>query len=265
MKPWKPVKATVSFNQDRADIRLSETKLCGIDSPGLFSFTGDGFSLDMILEGKGLDVATSYTCLTNGQVKMTGTLDFSSQLTAQGQMDELVKSLKGPLETTFSNGVIEQDKLMARTLEVLNVTEIVKGRLPDLGSTGLAYTTMTLQGEFQNGKLIIHKYFMDGETLNLIGNGEIRLEEETADAQLLAAPFKTVNTVVKHIPGVNYLLAGSLVTIPVSITGTLADPKVKVMSASAVGSSLYNLAERTIKSPFKLIEKINPWGKKDKK
>jgi len=105
---------------------------------------------------------------------------------------------------------------------------------------------------------------MDGETLDLVGTGTIDLEKENIDAQLLAAPFKTVDTVVKYLPGINYLLGGSLVTIPVSVTGPLDDPQVEILSASAVGSSLYKLAERTITSPFKLIEKIFPWGKNSK-
>jgi len=262
---WEPVEGTVTFDRDRTEIRLAGAKLCGINSPGRFSFSEDEFSLDLNLAGKGLDVATSYTCLTEGRVRATGSLDFSSKVTAEGKMHELVKNLKGPLQLTLSNGVIKQAEWVSRTLEVLNVTEIVKGRLPDLRTQGFAYTTMTLQGEFKNGKLIIHELFMDGETLELVGYGEIDLEDETLEVQLLAAPLKTVDTVVKYIPGVNYLLGGSLVAIPVSITGTLDDPQVEVMSASAVSSSLYNLAKRTIAAPFKLIEQINPWGKRNNK
>ena len=106
---------------------------------------------------------------------------------------------------------------------------------------------------------------MDGETLNLIGKGEIDLVGKTLEIQLLAAPFKTVDTIIQYLPGVNYLLGGSLIAIPISITGTLDDPQVTIMSVSAVGSSLYDLAERTITSPFKLLETINPWGKQSGK
>lgn len=257
---WEPVGGTLSFAGDRAEFRLAGARLCGIDSQGLLSSAGDEFSLDLTLEGRDLDVATSYTCLTEGRSKATGRLDFSSRITAKGKMDELVKAMKGPLRMTLKKGVIERDKLVARILAVLNVTEIVKGRLPNLGATGFAYTTMTLQGEFKNGKLIIDKYFMDGETLDLVGSGEIRLEDRTLEVELLAAPFKTVDTVIKYIPGVNYLLGGSLIAIPISIAGALDDPTVEVMSVSAVGSSLYNLAERTLTSPFKLFETIIPLG-----
>ena len=84
------------------------------------------------------------------------------------------------------------------------------------------------------------------------------MEQKTVNIELLAAPFKTVDTVIKNIPGVNYLLAGSLVAIPVSVKGSLDDPKVRIMSASSVGGSLLRLGERTIKSPLKLIETIIP-------
>ncbi|MDK9706583.1 MAG: AsmA-like C-terminal domain-containing protein [Desulforhopalus sp.] len=262
---WEPVNGTVSFQHDRVDIGINEAKMCGINSLGQFSFAGDEYSLDQTLTGKDLDVATSYACLTEGRVKATGRLDFSSRVTAKGKRAELVKNLKGPLQITLRNGVIEQDKFVARILEVLNVTEIVKGRLPDLSTTGFAYRTMTLQGEFKNGKLQVQKYFMDGETLNLIGKGEIDLAEKTLEIQLLAAPFKTVDTIIKYLPGVNYLLGGSLIAIPISITGTLDDPQVTIMSVSAVGSSLYDLAKRTITSPFKLLETINPWAKQNGK
>jgi AsmA-like C-terminal region/AsmA family len=264
-RTWEPVIATVSFDHDRIDVRVAKAKLCGIDAPGVFSIGGKELSLDMTLDGKGLDVTTSYSCLTKGRVRMTGALDFSSRISAQGKSDELIRKMQGPLEMTFTNGVIKQEKMLARILEVLNVTEIVKGRLPDLGSTGFAYNSITVQGKFQNGKLLIEKLHMDGETLDILGRGEVDIEQETVNIELLAAPFKTVDTVVKNIPGVNYLLAGSLVAIPVSVKGTLGDPKVRVMSASSVGTSLLNLGERTIKAPLKLIESFIPRGQTRKK
>lgn len=258
---WSPVQGIVSITPDSTEIHIIEAGLCGIDSPGTISTTGDKVSLDMSLTGQGLNVADSYTCLTNGEVKMTGKLDFESKIKATGQADRLVKGLQGPLQMTFSNGVIEQDKMIARILEVLNVTEIIKGRLPNLVTNGLAYKTMTIEGRIHDGQLSIDKYYMDGETLGLLGKGEINLLDRTIDMQMLASPFQIVDSIVKHVPGVNYILAGSLVSIPISISGEMADPKVRVLSVSAVSSSLFNLAKRTIDSPFKLLDALNPWSK----
>jgi len=257
---WDPLKATIDFSEDKPRIRVAVANLCGLNSPGVWIIDGKNLSLDVTLEGKALDVKTVSTCLEHEQVVMTGTLDFSGQISGQSRVDELIEVLQGPLEATFSNGTIQQSKILARILEVLNVTEIVKGRLPNLSSEAFAYTIITLQGEFQAGKLLISKIEMDGKTLDALGQGEIDMLQKTVDIELLAAPFKTVDTVVKNIPGVNYLMAGSLVSIPVSIKGSLDDPKVRVLSASSIGSSLLRLGERTIKSPLKLIEKFTPKG-----
>ena len=189
---------------------------------------------------------------------MTGTFDFSSKITSQGQAKELFNNLQGPLEMKFTKGLIEQSKLMARTLEVLNVTEIVKGKLPTLDADGFAYSAIDIQGAFQGEKLIINKIQMDGDALDVIGQGMLDFREETVSAELLASPFKTVDTVVRNIPGINYLMGGSLVAIPVSVKGKQTDPKVRIMSASSVGSSLLSLGERLIKSPLKLIETVTP-------
>jgi hypothetical protein len=147
---------------------------------------------------------------------------------------------------------------MARTLEVLNVTEIVKGKLPNLNVDGFAYSAIDIQGFFQGEKLIINKIQMHGDALDVLGQGMLNFREDTVSAELLASPFKTVDTVVRNIPGINYLMGGSLVAIPISVKGKQTDPKVRIMSASSVGSSLLSLGERVIKSPFKLIETVTP-------
>ena len=262
---WDPVKATIDLSQDKPRLRVAEANLCGINATGVWTTDGKNLALDATLEGKALDVTTVSTCVEHEQVIMTGTLDLSGQVSGRGQVDGLISELQGPLQITFSNGLIKQGKNLARVLEVLNVTEIVKGRLPNLSSTAFAYTTIELQGEFQSGKLLVKKLFMEGETLDVFGQGEIDLVLKTVDVELLAAPFKTVDTVVKNIPGVNSLMAGSLVAIPVSIKGPLDDPKVRVLSASSIGSSLLRLGERTIKSPLKLIETFTPKGDGQKK
>ena len=255
---WDPVKATIGFDDGRINVKISEAALCGIDTSGLLVIAGEDFSLDFTLEGKALDVETSYSCLTEGRVKMTGTLDFSSKITSQGQAKELFNNLQGPLEMKFTKGLIEQSKLMARTLEVLNVTEIVKGKLPNLDVDGFTYSSIDIQGTFQGEKLIINKVQMDGDTLDVLGQGMLDFRKDTVSAELLASPFKTVDTLVKNIPGINYLMGGSLVAIPVSVKGKQTDPKVRIMSASSVGSSLLSLGERVIKSPLKLIETVTP-------
>jgi hypothetical protein len=213
------------------------------------------------MQGKDLDVGTSYSCLTQGRVKMTGTMEISSRIKAKGEMGELIGKLEGPLTMTFREGMIKQNRILSTLLEVLNVTEIVKGRLPNMATTGFEYTIITVEGQFSKGKLILDKLFVDGETLDILGFGEIDLDKGTVNLELLAAPFKTVDSIIKYLPGINYLMGGSLVVIPVSVKGDLANPTVTVMSPSSVSKGLLNLGARVLKLPYKMMESIIKGGK----
>ncbi len=95
----------------------------------------------------------------------------------------------------------------------------------------------------------------------MLGKGTLDFKQMTLDVELLAAPFKTVDSAIKSIPGVNYLMAGNLISIPVGVKGDVADPKVSIMSATDISSSFLDFAERAIKSPLKLIESL-PFYKK---
>lgn len=259
---WSPLAATIEFEHEKLTIKVDRAALCGIDSPGVMILTEKDFVLDVTLQGKNLDVGTSYSCLTQGRVKMTGTMEFSSHIKAKGERGEIIGRLEGPLNMTFRQGVIEQNRLLSTLLEVLNVTEIVKGRLPNMATTGFEYSVITVDGQFRKGKLIVDKLFVNGETLDILGFGAIDLEKETVSLELLAAPFKTVDTIIKYVPGINYLMGDSLVVIPITVNGTLADPKVSVMSPSSVSKRLLNLGARAFNLPSKLMESIITGGKK---
>jgi uncharacterized protein YhdP len=134
-----------------------------------------------------------------------------------------------------------------------------------MATTGFKYSIITVDGQFKNGKLVVDKLLVDGETLEILGFGEIDLEKETVNLELLAAPFKTVDTIIKYLPGVNYLMGDSLVVVPVNVSGPLANPKVSIMSPASVSKGLLNLGSRVLKLPYKLMESIITGGEKDRK
>ncbi len=56
------------------------------------------------------------------------------------------------------------------------------------------------------------------------------------------------------------IVGGTLITVPVKVTGDFNKPKVSYMPASAVGSGLFNLLKNTLKAPVKLVDPIIPGG-----
>ena len=83
----------------------------------------------------------------------------------------------------------------------------------------------------------------------------IRWEE---NLKVLVSPLGTVDAVVRKIPILRYILAGTLVTIPVAVRGDISDPKVTPLEPAAVGEELLGIVERTLKVPARIISPILP-------
>ena len=79
---------------------------------------------------------------------------------------------------------------------------------------------------------------------------------------MLVAPVKTVDRVVKMIPWVRDVLGGTLITIPVRITGELGSPKVTALSPSAIGSDLLGTIKKVGALSIKVIKPAFPKSKK---
>jgi hypothetical protein len=258
---WKPVYAQICRDHARIKIDVTEANLYGIDTLGTFIVDENILDLDFKCTAKDRDIASTLGGLNKKQIEMTGLYEFNGQVKARGQADQLFHTAQGQFNFKASNGIITKDKKLSRILEVINFTEIVKGRIPDLKTEGFSYETITVQGELTDNMIDFTKLYMDGNTLDLHGKGTLDLEQQVIDIKLLAAPFKTVDSAIKSIPGVNYLMAGNLVSIPVSVKGSVTDPKVSIMYASEISSGFLDFAERAIKSPIKLIKSMNFYKK----
>ncbi len=125
-----------------------------------------------------------------------------------------------------------------------------------MGKEGVAYNSLQIRGNLEMGKLRIEEVALDGKTLGLSTQGEIDLIDQKIDLTVLVAPQKTVDRVVKRIPGVRYVLGGALISYPVRVRGDLKDPQVSALSPSAVGSELFGMMKRTVGLPIRLVQPV---------
>ena len=70
----------------------------------------------------------------------------------------------------------------------------------------------------------------------------------------LVAPLHASGQSTQGIPPVGRALVGSLVVIPISIQGTLRDPKINVVPAAAIGMTLFNLITARFLLPINLLD-----------
>ena len=202
--------------------------------------------------------------MSKKSVVIDGTLDFESRIKGQGMGTQLIKSLHGPFKFTARDGRINRAPLLSRIPSLLNVTEIFRGKLPDLASEGFDYNSITGEGNLKDGKVNLAKVLMDGSTMNLAGHGDIDLLENNLDLKVFAAPFKTVDRIIRILPIIGYVLDDTLISIAMKVTGKLQDPKVEYLPADEIGSGLMGIMKRTLEVPVKVVEPIIPMEKKKK-
>jgi uncharacterized protein YhdP len=143
--------------------------------------------------------------------------------------------------------------VLAKIFALLNVTEILVGKLPDLVKEGFAYDSMEAKGNLHDGKLTVKEGTVDSPSMKIVWQGDIDLITKKLDLTVLVAPLKTADRIIEKIPWVGEVLGGTLISIPIKVTGDIRDPTVTPLSASAVGSEILGIMKRILRLPFKII------------
>jgi hypothetical protein len=255
---WKPLHARISLEKDRINASLSEASLCGISSTGAVGITPQDVILDIQFVSSDQDLAPALTCLWDKKGWMSGNYNLKGKLTAQGKGEALTESLKGDVEFSASNGRIYRGGVLAKVVAFLNVTEIFMGILPDMTKEGFAYTSITGKGSLKGSTLVIKEVIIDGTTMEIISQGSIDINDQKLDLLVIVAPLKTVDRFAGKIPLLKGITGGTIVTIPLKVTGDFENTKITYAPISSVGSGLLNSMKKTLKFPFEIIQPVNP-------
>ena len=243
---WQPVRAEVALGDSASTVRIVDANLCGIATPGTITVAPDGFALTVTPIARHQPLDPALACLLNKPGLVTGSGDLVGRLTAHGTAARIGESLQGHLDLKAKDGRIYKVRWLAEVLSLLNVVTGWVESLPDVTEEGLAYDTLRLKGDLQGGTLRLKRAVLAGPSVKMVGEGSVDIVHRTIDVTLLVAPFRSIDTVVSHIPLINKVLGGSLVTVPVKVTGPLDDPEVIPLDPSAVGSELLGFMKRTL-------------------
>jgi len=255
---WEPFHAVILLNSTGLSVKVTEAKLCGISTPGILKVTSQDLSLDLKPVSKGRELDDTVTCLSRETTKMTGTFDLKGELKARAKPEELAHSLQGRIEFVAKKGRFYRDIMLHNIFDYLNVTETFFGKFPGIGKKGIGYDSITIKAHLRDGKLELKEVVMDGDSMELACQGYVDLIRKKMDLNILVSPLKTVDRVVKKTPLLKHVLAGTLVSIPLKISGDLSNPKVHTLAPSAMGSGLLGIMKRTFQLPIKIIEPVLP-------
>jgi hypothetical protein len=255
---WKPLHGSVTFSPDALRVAVTEADMCGIATLGALNLDKEDLSLDLKLIAKDGDLEPTFPCLSDTERKVTGRFDLNGDIKGKAKGEALVRALGGDLEFSARSGNILRDPVLAKVFSVLNVTEILRGKMPDLASNDLPYDSLTIKADLQDGNLLLKEAVLSGPTVGIVGHGTVFLIDKKVDLKLIVAPLRTVDFIVEKTPVVSNIMGGKLVTVPVRLQGDWTNPNVTMLSATAVGSRLFEIMKNTLLLPVDLVEPVLP-------
>jgi hypothetical protein len=256
---WKPVHAQILFLEEKKiEIQMADISLCGIQTPGNINWDPQGVHVDFNVVAGEQPLSETLECLWERGDLMVGNFYLVGKINSIANGEDLIESLHGKVEFASENGRIFRFGLLARIFAVVNITEILRGRTPDLIQEGLAFDNLIAEVSIKGRSLILEELILVGPSMNLFCIGNLNLQENTVDLTVTVAPFRTIDAIIDRIPFIGDILGGTLISLPVRVTGKMDDPFVNPISPRAVGDRMIGIMERTMTYPFRLIQPLFP-------
>jgi uncharacterized protein YhdP len=261
---WEPFDADIRFNGNAAEISITDANVCGITTLGNLKITPHELTIDIQPSAQNQELNRSEQCLLDKSAKFVGNFNLEGNIKAKGASETLMQNLNGDLKFYASKGRIHSGRnyrILIKIFNILNVTDIFKGKLSNPETDGFAYNYMRAEADIQNGKLVINEMIIDGTSMNIVGKGYIDLVDKQMNVTALVAPLKTIDFFIKRTPLIKDILGGSLVSYPFGIKGHLDNPRVVRIPVSEVDSGLLGIVKKTLQLPVKIIQPVLPGEK----
>lgn len=258
----EPVVAALTLEERRALLELQQAQLCGVSFPLTAEARPEGrLSLNVRLAASKQQIEQTARCLTERGVQMTGEFDLRAELRTSGTPHDLVRNLQGTLEAESRDGRVTQFPLILKILSVRDVAESLKNDGVSLGDAGFPYLGITVKGRFDNGRFVADESSFRSNSVGFAASGSISLSGDPPapyDTQLtvLVAPLSRLDSLVRALPLVGYVVGGTLTSWPVRVSEDIRDPKVEAVSPGAITKEFVGMFQRTLKLPEKLLPKL---------
>ena len=256
-----PLYADITFTPERAMAHIRKAALCGINAEGRIELAGGNQNMEITLSAKDQDAGPAIECLTDGYTQLTGRFSVDGTLSLSLATKPPLRGLDGTLSLRVRDGRITRSIPLTGLLSLLTPTEYFKG-LPDLRKEGFSYSTFTVDGDIRQGILSLKNAVLDGSTMLIMAEGSVDLSERKADVTMLAAPFKTLDSMFRILPERRGDRLASLVAIGVKVTGDIHNPDFSLRPITGIGTGLIGVMQRILKTPVRIIESLIPAPRK---
>jgi len=246
---FAPVTAVLAIREQSAELRVQDAQLCGISLPMTVAATPAGWLVSGQLLAQKQQLGTLTRCLTDERVLLTGEFDLRANLTTKGRGDELLKNLEGTLQFASRDGEVRKFALIGNILAMTDLIGLLHGNSPDAGAEGFAYRALSVEGHFRDRRFQVEDLLFDSSAFGLAATGSIGLLDRDTQLTALFAPYSRIDQLVRMVPIIGYLVGGSLTSVPMNVSGDIADPLVVPLGPRAVASAVTAFLTRLLSLP----------------
>jgi hypothetical protein len=211
------------------------------------------------MEAKGF-LRTVFQKSEEEKVAVTGRVHIDKvELRGEGEDFQRVKeSLNGRLRFELESGVIERFNILAKIFSVLNVSQLFRGRLPDLATKGLPYHQILASIHIKDGVASTDDFVVDSDAMKITIFGNVDLGKNLIDARIGIHPLVTLDTVLSNVPIAGYILTGdnkAFLSYIYEVKGNLDDPKIEAIPIKSMGEGFFGIIKRLLETPLRPFQK----------
>jgi len=179
--------------------------------------------------------------------------------------------LKGNIDTKLYNGKLEIQNVTVKNLKVLNnlvsfldtIPAIVTLKKPGFSGKGYEVTDGYIDFRAFKDVVYIKKLVLNGDSIDIIGDGVIYLDKEFLDIRLEVSTVKNLSKIIKNIPIVGYIVLGDgRIATRVTIKGNFKNPTIETNLIRDTINAPINILQRTLSLPVKFFEFLSGSGSK---
>ena len=202
------------------------------------------------------------------RVVVTGSVHIDKvELRGEGEdFQKMKESLTGSLRLEFEDGVIERFNVLAKIFSILNVSQLFRGRFPDLATKGLPYHHIMANIHIKDGVASTDDFVVDSDAMKITIFGSVDLGKNSINARIGIHPLVTLDTVLSNVPIAGYILTGdnkAFLSYIYEVKGNLDDPKIEAIPIKSMGEGFWGIIKRLLETPLRPFQK-SPSSNKEK-
>ncbi len=253
-----PLRMTADISSSGIRAEIAQGVACGITATGRVGIAGKEIELDVQLSATEAQLEPTTICLSGKQQDIKGIYSLKARIAGRGDRERLLPSLKGNFELSARDGEFVHSPTMDATFDYLNATGDFKVAFPDLNKQTFPYRRLSVKGAIDGENIVTDEFIIEASPYTITGQARLDLRLRQIDAKGLVSVAMSTNQVIRSIPVIGAIIGGSLVGIPVRVTGSIDRPDVTYLSAADVGTELLNMPTRILGIPLETMKLFTP-------